>query len=161
LRMRLQAARHCHVACLRLLDRSVVVAVVAVRVVQVAIHQVIGVIAMGHGVVTAFRAVLVSLFVAATIVFGRAIGRVAAIDSQAVFFDFGTLDVVQMAIVQVINVAVVDDTRVAASRTMLMGMAFVVRCHLQLSFLVVERWSSFQFQSMRQCVLNQVGDVPI
>jgi hypothetical protein len=56
----------------RNLDLAVVVAVVAVRVVQVAVHQVIDVVAVRHGLVAAARAVLVALVVLAAGVLRRA-----------------------------------------------------------------------------------------
>jgi hypothetical protein len=139
----------------------VIVAVVTVRVVQVAIDQVVGVIAVGNTLVAAFRAVLVRLVVSATVVLGRTAGRIGISDCQFVLFDLGTLDMVQMPIMKVINVTFVDDARVPAVGPVLMGVAFVVRSHGSFSFLGLHAWSSFQFDSMRQGVLNQIGHMPI
>jgi len=83
----------------------VVVAVVAVRVVQVALHQVIDVIAVRDRRVAAIRAVLVALVVVAAIVLGSAAGRVRRVDRQGVVFNFAAGLVVQVAVVQVIDVA--------------------------------------------------------
>lgn len=52
----------------RRLQRPVVVAMVAVRVVQVAVDQIVDVITVGHGLVTATRAMLVRCVMAAAFV---------------------------------------------------------------------------------------------
>ena len=108
-------------------DRAVVVAVVAVRVVQVAIDEVIDVVAMWHRFVAAAGAVDVSGFVAAAVVVGRAGVRVGGADGDAVFIDVVAMRVVQVAVVQVIDVAVVLDGGVAAARAVLVRVVGVVR----------------------------------
>ena len=108
-------------------DRAVVVAVVAVRVVQVPIDEVIDVVAMWHRFVTAAGAMDVSCFVAAAVVVGRAGVRVGGADSDAVFIDVAAVRVVQVAVVQVVNVAVVLDGGVAAARAVLVRVVGVVR----------------------------------
>ena len=111
------------------LDLAVVVAVVAVGVVQVAIDQVIDVVAVRHRFVAAAGAVAVALGVLAAVVAGRAGRGVGAPDRQGVLLDRAAVLVVQVAVVQVVGVAVVLDGRVAAVRPVLMGVAFVVICH--------------------------------
>ena len=104
-----------------------VVAVVAVRVVQVPIDEVIDVVAMWHRFVTAAGAMDVSCFVAAAVVVGRAGVRVGGADGDAVFIDVVAVRVVQVAVVQVIDVAVVLDGGVAAARAVLVCVVGVVR----------------------------------
>jgi hypothetical protein len=85
----------------------VVVAVVAVRVVQPAVDEVIDVVAVRH------------LFVAALLVLalagnGGARRRVDGADGDDVFVVVAVVRVVQVAVVQVIDVPVVLDARVPA-----------------------------------------------
>src|SRR5205807_2193763 len=99
---------------------AVVVAVAAVRVVQMALHQVIGVVAVRHGFMAAARAVLVGLVMAAAGVLGRAFAGVLLAHRQLVLFHVLALNVVQVAIVQVIDVAVMLDGGVPAAGAVLM-----------------------------------------
>jgi hypothetical protein len=112
----------------------VVVAVVAVRVVQVAADEVIGVVAVGHGLVAAAGAVLVGLVVAVAGVGRRAGGRVGGADRQAVLLDAAAVGVVQVAVVQVIDVVFVLDGGVAAAGAVLVVVVFVRLRHASASF---------------------------
>ena len=104
-----------------------VVAVVAVRVVQVAIDEVVNVVAMRHGFVAATGTVYMSRFVAAAVVVRRAGIRVGGADGDAVFIDVVAVRMVQVAVVQIVNVAVVLDGGVAAVRAVLVRVVGVVR----------------------------------
>ena len=99
---------------LRECDRTVVVAVVAVRVVQAAIDQVVDVVVVRDGVVSAVGAVLVAALVAA----GRlgVAGRVVGAGLDHVFVDVVAVRVVQVPVVQVVDMIVVLDRGVAAVR---------------------------------------------
>jgi hypothetical protein len=116
-----------------------IVTVVAMRMVQVAIDQVIRVVAVRDGFMTAAGAVLVSALVAGTLVLRRAGGRVIGIDRQPVFLNSARGHVVEVAIVEIIHVAVVVDGRVPAAGTVLMVVLRVIRvftCQGQSSFRV-------------------------
>src|SRR5437879_5464447 len=89
---------------------------VAVRVVQVAVHQVIDVIAVRNLLVAATRSVDVRRVVRLASVFGGAGGRVGRIDGELVFIDVVAVHVVQVAVVQVVGVLVVFYHPVAAVR---------------------------------------------
>ena len=104
-----------------------VVAVVAVRVVQVAIDEVIDVVAMRYGFVSAAGAVYMSRFVAVAVMIWGADVRVGGADGDAVFIDVVVVRVVQVAVVQVINVAFVFDGGVTAIRAVLVFVVGVVR----------------------------------
>ena len=104
-----------------------VVAVVAVRVVQVVVHQVVHVVAVRHRFVAAARPMSVPLLVPAASVVGRAIRRVRGADRQGVFLNLAAALVVQVAVVQVVRVVAVPQCRVAAAWPVLMVVAFVVR----------------------------------
>ena len=97
------------------------------RVVQVAIDEVVNVVAMRHGFVAATGTVDVSRFVAAAVVVRRAGIRVGGADGDAVFIDVVAVRVVQVAVVQVINVAFVLDGSVAAACAVLVFVIGVVR----------------------------------
>ena len=94
----------------RFFYRAVVVAVVAVGVMEVAVDQVVDVIAVGDGGVAAVGAMLVAFFVAFAGVFGGAVGGVGFVDGEGMLLDPILFDVVQVAVVQVIDVADVDDS---------------------------------------------------
>jgi len=66
---------------------SVVIAMIAMRMVQMSVNQVVNVVAMGHWFVTAARAVHMSCFVPFAGVAGCAAGRVGFSHVQRVFFD--------------------------------------------------------------------------
>jgi hypothetical protein len=105
----------------------VIVAVIAVRMMQPAIHDIIHVIAVRDCFVPAIRPVLV-----------RALGfRCAALgilgtDRDGMFVDMILVHVVKMTIVKIVHMAFVPDCGVAAIRTVLMGvveMVFLVASH--------------------------------
>ena len=104
-----------------------VVAVVAVRVVQMTINEVVRVVAMRYGFVSAAGAVYMSRFVAVAVMIWGADVRVGGADGDAVFIDVVAVRVVQVAVVQVVNVAVVLDGGVAAARAVLVRVVGVVR----------------------------------
>jgi hypothetical protein len=108
----------------------VVVAVVAVRVVQVPVHQVVDVVAVGGCCVAAAGAMLVGFLVTAAVMAWSASGRVRRVDCQGMFLDLAAVLVVQVAVVQVIDVAIMQDGGVPAVRAVLVGVALVVSRHV-------------------------------
>ncbi len=113
-----------------------VIAVVTVRVVQMAIDQVINMIAMWHGLMAAAWAVHMTGGVAGALMAWRAALGVVSVDRQAVLIDMIVMHMVQVAIVQVINVTIVLNRRMAASSLVLMAMVGVLRAstHVQRLF---------------------------
>lgn len=105
--------------------RTVVVAVVAVGVVQVPVHEVVHVVAMWHGLVSAAGAVHVTRVVRAAVVVGCALIRVLRADRQHMLVDVVTVGVMQVAIVQVVHVPVVLQRGVAAAGTVLVCVALM------------------------------------
>lgn len=67
-----------------MLQRTVVVAVGPVHVVQVTVHQVVHMIPVRHGLVTAVRAMDMLRRVSVARVIRRAVGRIRGVDIQAV-----------------------------------------------------------------------------
>jgi hypothetical protein len=101
----------------------VIVAVPAVRVVQVAVDEIIDMVAVRNGGMSAVRSVNVAGWVAAATVRGGAGSRMGAIHRQFVLFDrsVGT-GVVQVPCVQVVEMAIVLDGSVSAIGTVLVRM---------------------------------------
>ena len=102
-----------------------VVAVVAVRVVQVAVDQIVHVIAVRHGFVPASGAMLVACLVGTAPVIGGAVSRVRTADRQLVLIHVVRVGMMEMAIVQVVGMAVVADGQVTAAFPVDMFVAFV------------------------------------
>jgi hypothetical protein len=98
---------------------------VAVGMVQVAVHQVVHVIAVGNLLVAAVRAVAMLLLMPAAGVVGRAGSGVRGSDLQNVVINVVAMNVVQVAVVQVIRMAIVPDGDMAATRTVLVGMSLM------------------------------------
>ncbi len=92
-----------------------IVAVAIVRVVEMAIDQIVGVIAMRHGGMAAAGTVDVTGGVAGAAMVRRALGRVGRVDRDRVLVDVIAVEVVQVAVVQVVDVASVLDRDVAAA----------------------------------------------
>ena len=107
--------------------RAVVVAMIAVGMVQVAVHQVIHMIAVGNLLVATGRAVAMILLMPSAFVLRRASREVGRRDLQDVVIHVVAMNVMEVAIVQVIRVAVVLDGNVAAPWSVLVSMA---RMHL-------------------------------
>jgi len=96
-----------------------VVAMIAVGMVQVTLHEVIDVIAVGHRLVAAAWAVTVSLGMPSARMVGRAGVRVHPADGQNMLGDLPALLVLQTAVMQVIHVAIMPHGGVAAVRSVL------------------------------------------
>ncbi len=99
------------------MDRAVIVAVSVVGMMEMAVHQIIDMVAMGNGFVSASRAVLVVGFVGLARVVGRASGWIGGIDLKAVLVHMVRMRVVQVPVVKVVHMVVVTDRRVATSLT--------------------------------------------
>jgi hypothetical protein len=102
----------------------VIVAVIAVREVQVPADEIVRVIAVGHRLVSAVRAVRVSWIVPATAVPRRALRGIRCIDLDAALVDVIAVNVMQMPVMQV--VAMVTMLNALVSTAGLMNM--LVRC---------------------------------
>src|SRR5262249_45948306 len=103
-------------------------------VMQVAVDQVVDVIAVGDGGMAAVGAVLVCFVVAGAGVLRSAVGGIGFVDGESMLLNLVPFDVVQMAVVQVIDVAVVDNAGVATTWAVLVGVSLVMLRHT-ISFL--------------------------
>jgi hypothetical protein len=99
---------------------------VAVRVMQVAVDEIINVVAMRYGLVPATGAMLVPGLMSLAPVLRRAAVRVLAGHLDHMLVDVIAMHVMQMSIVEIIDVVAVPDCGVAASRPVLMRVIGVV-----------------------------------
>jgi hypothetical protein len=99
----------------------VIVAVIAVRMMQPAIHDIIHVIAVRDCFVPAIRPVLVR-----ALGFRCATLRILGTDRDGMFVDMVLMHVVKMTVVNIVHMAVVPDRCVAAAGAMLMRMIEVM-----------------------------------
>jgi hypothetical protein len=106
-----------------------IVAMIAMRMVQVAFDKVIDVVAVGDCLMTAAGPVLVPLGVLAAVMRGRAGSGIGAADRQSVFFNLAAGRMMEMAVVDIIHVAVMLDCFVTAARSVLMRVVGVNVSH--------------------------------
>ncbi|WP_186064821.1 hypothetical protein [Burkholderia gladioli] len=99
-----------------------VVAVITVWMMQVAIDEIVNVIAMRHRFVAATRPVNMPRFMTTTLVVGRAALRIDAADLDHVLVNMVPMGMMQVPIMQIINVVTVLNPRVTAIWAMYMGM---------------------------------------
>ena len=92
-----------------------VVTVAIVRMVKMTVDKVVDVIAVGHRLVAAGRAMDVIDSVSATLVLRGADGRIRAREGDHVLVDVPFVEMMQMAIVQVVDVIVMLDGSMTAS----------------------------------------------
>jgi len=103
----------------------VVVAVVRVRVVQVAGDEVVDVIAVRNRLVAATSAVDVAAVVALAGMLGSAPVGVLGVDLEHMLVDVVLVRMMQMALVQVVEMIAVRDGRVAATGPVFVGVIWV------------------------------------
>jgi hypothetical protein len=96
-----------------------------VRMVQVTLHEVIGMAAVRNCLVSASRAMSVLAVVLAACVIGGAGGRIRAAFGQLMLVNVPLMLAVKMSFVHIIDMIFVFDRRVPASRTMGMRMLVV------------------------------------
>jgi hypothetical protein len=102
-----------------------VIAMVAVRMMKVILHEVINVVAVRHLFMAAIRAVNVRLVMRSAVVLGGACIRIRGRHLQDMFIHMIAMLMVQMAIMQVIGVSLVIHGRVAAAALMFVIMSLV------------------------------------
>ena len=131
-----------------------VVAVIAVGMVQASVHQVVRVIGMRHRFVSTAWTMLVR---AARL--RRAMHGVCRVRRNNMLVDMVPVNMMQMAVVQIIDMAAMANRCVPAVRAMLVSMVGVLllgtRCHCDTSLSSVAfKWPSL-FGSVFQGILNE------
>ncbi len=91
------------------------IAMRAMRMVKVPIHQIVDMIAMRHGRMAAGGAVHMRRIMPAAAMGWRTVSRIRLADVERVLLDDCASLVVQMAVVQIVGVAIVHESRVAAT----------------------------------------------
>jgi hypothetical protein len=109
----------------RPLDRTMVITMVAVRVMQVPVDEIVNMIHMRHAFVTAPRAMHMGPIVSSAGMIGCALVPVRAVAFENVFVNVIAVQVMQMTIVQIVGMAVVPDRDVTAARSMCVSVMFV------------------------------------
>jgi len=104
-----------------------VIAVIAMRMMQVAIDQVVHVVAVRYCLMPAARAMDMSRGMAAAVVVRRALIWVPGADFQSVLVNVAGMWVVQVTVMQEIHVTVVPDRGMAATDTVPVVMVLMVR----------------------------------
>lgn len=107
--------------------RAMVVAMIIVRVVKVPLDQVINMVAMRNRLVSTLRPMHMIRSMPRAIVPGRAVLRIRRVYANNMFIDMVFMRIMQMAVMQVVDVAIVHDSGMAAFQPMEMIMIFVLR----------------------------------
>jgi hypothetical protein len=105
------------------LHRPVVVAMIAMRVMKPSFHQVIDMITVRDGFVFAVRTMLMAW----TPDFGGAVRGICGADRDDMFVNVIPVHVVEMAVMKIVNMGVMANSRVPTIRAMLVDMVGVVR----------------------------------
>jgi hypothetical protein len=96
----------------------VIVAMVAVWMVQASVNEIVDVISVRHSLVTAPRAVLMRRLVSACPVFGCAAVGIVSGDLQDVLLYAVAFHVLQVPVLKIVNVIFVSNRGVSAARSM-------------------------------------------
>jgi hypothetical protein len=112
------------------LQPTVIVAVTAVRVMEVAAHEVVGVPGVRHTLVAACRPVHVPLLMTPAGVIGRAVRAVHVRRTERMLVDVIAVHVVQMAVVKIVRMTLMRDRHVPARRSVLVRMVVVLLAFL-------------------------------
>jgi hypothetical protein len=99
---------------------------VVMRMMKVAIDQIVDMLAMRHGFMAAVRPMFMSLRMSWALMFRRTAFRIARGYVYHMLIDMVAVWVMQMPVVQVIDVPVVHDTCMAAFPAMRMSMIFML-----------------------------------
>ena len=108
------------------LNRAVIVAVIAVRMVQVSVYQIVDVVAVRYGFMSAAGAVAVARFVTAAGVIRRAAVGIFAAHFQHVLVNVVAVWMMEVTVVKIINVVTVANRGVSAVFTVCVIVIFMV-----------------------------------
>ncbi|SOD42004.1 hypothetical protein [Nitrosovibrio sp. Nv4] len=103
-----------------------IVTVIIVRVMEVSIDKIVDMVAVGDSFMPAIRPMHMLLLMSSAFVRRRATVRISLRYVEYMFIDMAAVLVMQMAIVQIIDMAVMHNTCVVALRPMGMSMIFVL-----------------------------------
>ena len=103
-----------------------VITMTIVGIMEMATDQVIDMISMRHGLVTASGSVHMSLLMYRTFMPRCAVFRVRFRHGYDMFINMAAVRIVQVPVVQIVDVIVMNDPRVTAFRAVRMSMIFVL-----------------------------------
>jgi hypothetical protein len=103
-----------------------IITMVVMRMMKVAIDQIVDMLAMRHGFMAAVRPMYMSLCMSCALMFRRTAFRIGRGYVYHMLIEMVAVRVMQMPVVQVIDMPVVHDTCVAAFRAMRMSMIFML-----------------------------------
>lgn len=107
-----------------------IIAVVAVGMVQVTIDQIVEMVAMGDDFMPASGTMDMFRIMTITRMRRCALRRVLGVDLQSMFFDLAVVaDMMQVSVVQVIDMVAMPDAGVVAIRTVLVVVLRMQICH--------------------------------
>ena len=95
----------------------------AMDMVQMAVHKVINVVAMGHRLMATGRPVNMRLLMSGAVVSWRAFVRIRRVHLDAVFVHMPIMQMVQVSIVKIIRVAIVLHSYMTTIRAMLVAVS--------------------------------------
>jgi hypothetical protein len=104
----------------------VIITVITVNVMEMIVHQIIGVTGVRHTLMAAGRSMDVSCGMAGAAVIRRALRSIDTGGLDRMLVRVLAINVVEMAIVKIIRVAVVSDSRVTACGSVRMHMPFML-----------------------------------
>ena len=108
-----------------------VVAMVAVRVMQMPVDEVVHVVPVGHGFMPTVGSMHVVTGMGAALVFGGAVRWIGCVYRERVFVHMVVMDMVQVAVVEVVDVPIMLDGGVSAAFAvnMLVGLVLFAVAH--------------------------------
>ncbi len=109
------------------LDRTVVIAVIAMWMVQMAVDEVVDMIAVRHRFVAAARSMDVTRFMSRASVVGRAAVRIRLADLNDMFVYMVAVGMMQVAVMQIVDMIAMADRRMATTGAVLMVVVFMMR----------------------------------
>jgi hypothetical protein len=138
-----------------------VVAMIAVRMVQVSVHQIVDMVAVRDRLVSAAGAMLMG-----ALYIRRAAGGIGRVDSDDMLVDVIAMHVVQMAVMQVVDVPVMADSDVTAAWAVLMGVVGMVLLVASghgalLLWVIPPGWASLSLGGVIDGTLHQLQDMKI
>ncbi len=104
-----------------------IVAMVAVRMMQMPVDQIVDVVPVRHRLVPAPRTMNVPRLVSAALMFRRTRVRILRRNLDRVLIDMPVMHVMQMTVVKIVDMIAMLERRVPESGTVLMGVIGVMR----------------------------------
>jgi hypothetical protein len=109
-------------------QRAVIVAVIAVRMMETTVHEIVDMIAMRHGFVPTIRPMPMRRLVATGVMLRIAAIRIAVAHGDHMLLGAAALGMFQVTVIEIIDVAFVSHGEMTAGRAVNVGRS-LARCH--------------------------------